>query len=217
MERQWCRSAELVRARLEQGAGAGIWFREALLAVPPAERDPWLDLVFDLKDLPEDAPDLPTGCVPYLPCAVDALLQTVERANIEASDVFVDVGSGVGRAAALVHLLSGASVLGLELQPQLVARARALAARLRGAQLSWVEGDAGELGFALGAGTVFFLYCPFGGARLSRLLAELEAIARQRAIRICCVDLPLPPCPWLKADAAGPHRALTIYRSAPSA
>ena len=43
---------------------------------------------------------------------------------MQASDVFVDVGSGLGRAAALVHLMTGARAIGLEVQPALVAAAR---------------------------------------------------------------------------------------------
>jgi hypothetical protein len=39
-------------------------------------------------------------------------------------------------------------------------------------------------------GTVFFLYCPFGGDRLKRVLDELEAIARTRQTRVCCVGMP---------------------------
>jgi hypothetical protein len=50
-------------------------FRDALLRVPPGERDAWLDSIFGLGDLPDDGPDLPRGCVPYLPSSVDTLLR----------------------------------------------------------------------------------------------------------------------------------------------
>ena len=55
--------------------------------------------------------------MPYLPCPVDTLLRVIEHAPLGAADVFVDVGSGLGRAAALVHLLTGARAVGLEVQP----------------------------------------------------------------------------------------------------
>ena len=61
-------------------------------------------------------------------------------------------------------------------------------------------------------GSVFFLYCPFSGARLAEVLAALELLARTRPIRVCCVDLPLPPCAWL-TPAAPPDGDLVIYRS----
>jgi SAM-dependent methyltransferase len=187
-------------------------FRAALAGVPAGERDAYVDRVFGLGALPDDDPALPRGCVPYLPCAVDTLLRLVEHARIGASDVVVDVGAGVGRAAALVHLLTGARVVGIEIQPALAATARALAARLELPGVTFIEADAAEPSAALAAGSVFFLYCPFNGDRLRRFLATLEPLARARPVRVCCVDLPLPPCDWL-TPAASPAADLTIYRS----
>jgi hypothetical protein len=61
-------------------------------------------------------------------------------------------------------------------------------------------------------GSVYLLYCPFGGQRLDAVLAALEAIARERAIRVCCVDLPLPACAWL-APVAPATAGVAVYRS----
>jgi SAM-dependent methyltransferase len=193
-------SAEHVRSLIERGQHDPSTFRAALLRVPPTERDAWLDLVLGLDDLPDDGPELPRDCVPYLPCPVDALLRMVEQAPVRASDVFVDIGSGLGRSAALVHLLTGAAAIGVEIQPGLVRRARDLATRLLVSRISWVEGDAAQLVRFITIGSVFFLYCPFSGDRLAKVLADLEPIARTRMIRVCCVDLPLPPCPWLTLE-----------------
>jgi SAM-dependent methyltransferase len=205
-------SAERVRSLLERGQQDPSTFRAALLSVPPTQRDAWLDLVFGLGELPEDGPELPRDCVPYLPCSVDVLLRMVEQTPVRASDVFVDIGSGLGRAAALVHLLTGAAAIGLEIQPRLVHAARDLAARLFVSRTSCVEGDATKLAGLITIGSVFFLYCPFSGDRLTKVLAELELIARTRTIRVCCVDLPLPPCSWLtlQPQLSGD---LAIYRS----
>jgi Histone methylation protein DOT1 len=187
-------------------------FRSALLRVAPVERDAWVDLVLGLGELPDDGPDLPRGCCPYLPCSVDAVLRMVDQAAVRASDVFVDVGSGVGRAAALVHLLTGASVIGLEVQRGLVLASRDLAARLRLSRMSTIEGDATKPTGLVTTGSVFFLYCPFSGARLARVLANLEPLARTRMLRICCVDLPLPARPWLTLETHRPGD-LAIYRT----
>src|SRR5262249_32287859 len=111
-------------------------FRAALLAVAPAARDAWLDRVLGLDAPPADAP-LPQGCVPYLPCGVDAPLEVVARAQTGAGDVFVDVGAGVGRAAAFVHRYTGAAAIGIELQAALVDAARGL-------PIAMVHGDAAE-------------------------------------------------------------------------
>lgn len=189
-------------------------FRAALLAVPPNDRDAWLDVVLGLVEVPDDGPELPRGCVPYLPCPVDAVLRAVDLTSMGAHDLFVDVGAGVGRAAALAGLLSGAASVGLEIQPALVREARSLGGRLPHLHFTPIEGDAVRLSAPASNGTVFFLYCPFGGERLVALLGALEHVARMRPIHVCCVDLPLPPCPWLSlvAPAAGD---LAVYRSTP--
>ena len=186
-------------------------FRAALDGIAATERDAWVDRVFELTELASDGPELPRGCVPYLPCAVERLMRMVEQAEVQASDVFVDVGAGVGRATALTHFVTGASAIGIEIQPELVRQARELAARLHAARLSTLEGDAAELVARVTSGTVFFLYCPFSGARLERVMSTLESLARTRVIRVCSADLPLPACSWLTPLSLDPD--LCIYRS----
>ena len=186
-------------------------FRAVLRGIPPVARDAWVDRVLGLELPPDDGPELPRGGVPYLPCSVDALLRLVEHAPVRAPDVFVDIGSGIGRAATVVHLLTGAPAVGVEIQPTLVAAARDLTARLRLPEVSFVLGDAAQP--PLPAASVYLLYCPFSGERLDTVLAALESVARSRSVAVCCVDLPLPPCPWLQPTSpAWPD--LTIHRSA---
>lgn len=205
-------SAERIRAAIEGGRHEPSRFRAALLEAPPASRDAWLNVALGLDEIPDDGPELPKGCVPYLPCPVDDLLQIVDRAPVRASDVFVDVGSGVGRAATFVHLLTGASAIGLEVQPRLVRAARELTARLGVAGVSSYEGDAVELTGHVLSGSVFFLYCPFSDERLTTWLTHLEPIARARPLRVCSVDLSLPPRDWLALEST-PRAGLTIHRS----
>jgi SAM-dependent methyltransferase len=207
------RSAQQIRQRMERGAHDRLAFRAALLAVPPGARDPWLDRVLGLGPPPDDGPELPRGCVPYVPCGVDALIEIVDRAEVGPTDVFVDVGSGVGRAMALVNLLTGAAVVGIEIQSGLVQVARDVA-RAVSSRIANVHGDAVELTGYIMTGSVFFLYCPFGGERLQHVLAALEAIAQTRSIRVCCVDLPLPACAWLAATEPPASGHVTVFRSA---
>ena len=198
-------SAERVRSLIEEGQCDPSLFRWELLRISPVARDAWVDEVFGLGAPPEDGTALPVGCVPYLPCSVDALLRLAEDAPVRPSDLFVDIGAGVGRAAALVHLLTGAPASGIEVQPALVAAARELATRLRLSGVSFVEADAGQPTDVWSGGSVFLLYCPFSGGRLAKLLDNLEPVARARPIRVCCIDLPpsitgwprsTPPASW---------------------
>lgn len=217
MEARHLTSADAVRHAIEHAIQRGdhdpAAFRAALLDVPAGDRDAWVDRVLGIDDLPGDGPALPAGGVPYLPCSVEVLLQMVEGAPVRSTDVFVDVGAGPGRAIALVHLLTGAGAVGIEIQPQLVDAARRLTARLGLSRVTFVEGDAATVAASMVVGTVFFFYCPFSGDRLSKVLDDLEPIARTRPLRVCCVQLPLPPRSWLTRDA-GRSGELEIYRSA---
>ena len=212
MEARHLTSAEEARRSIERGLHDPETFRAALLGMPVGDRDAWVDLVLGIDDLPGDGPALPAGGVPYLPCSIDVLLRVVDETPIRPTDVFVDVGAGPGRAIALVHLLTGAGAIGIEVQPQLVRAARGLAAGLGLSRVRCIEGDAAAAAGVLVDGSVFFFFCPFSGARLANVLDDLEPIARTRQLRICCVDLPLPPRPWLTREA-GPDGALEIYRS----
>jgi hypothetical protein len=191
----------------------GTAFRDSLLATPALERDAWLDSALGIGDVPDDGPELPRGCVPYLPCPVDALLRVIEHGPVGSDDVFVDLGSGVGRAVMLTHLLTGAAAIGIEIQPQLVAVHRAIEKRLGLTRCPVIAGDAAELVGSIAMGSVFFLYCPFSGARLAAVLDALLPMARTRRIRICCVNLELPARPWLQRVPL-PFNDLAIYASA---
>jgi SAM-dependent methyltransferase len=212
MESRHEESALSMRALLANARATPTLFRDALTSVPLVDRDAWLDRVLGLHGLAEDGPELPRGCVAYLPCAVDAILRVVELAEVSARDVFVDVGAGLGRAAILAHWLTGAAAIGVEIQPALVRASRDLAARLGVARFSMVEGDAASVTGSIAAGSVFFFYCPFSGARLESVLADLEMIARTRTIRVGCVDLPLPDRPWL-ALVSPKVDGVAVYRS----
>jgi hypothetical protein len=77
-----------------------------------------------------------------------------------------------------------------------------------------VEGDAAEILRFISIGTVFFFYSPFGGDRLRRALDDLEAIARTREIRVCCVHMPPLERPWL-VRVPSTSVDLDVYRSGP--
>jgi protein-L-isoaspartate O-methyltransferase len=205
-------TAERFHRLIADGRCTPARLREALARVPPRERDAWIDAVFRLEPPLDDGPELPRGCVPYLPCSVAALLQALDYANVQASDVFVDVGSGAGRTSALVQLLTGASVIGLEIQPNLIQASHELMRRLNLTRFVAVEGDARRLSRSSASGTVFFLYCPFGPSSLETFLESLEQLAHTREIRLCSVDLPLPPRRWLTLSS--PVNAdCAVYRS----
>ncbi len=189
-------------------------FARELAEIPPQDRDAWLDVLWDVDEIASDDPELPRGCVPYLPCALATVLEAVQLAAITGDDVFVDVGAGAGRAALLVHLATGAGCIGLEVQRGLARSAQARADWLGLSRMRFLEGDAADSVGLVAIGTVFFLYCPFSGDRLRRFLDGLEDVARARPIRVCCVDMPALERPWL-ARMPSTSSSVDIYRSMP--
>jgi hypothetical protein len=205
-------AAHAVRAQLLSGQLTPASFQAQLTDIPRRERDQWLDLLWGFDEIPDDGPELPRGCAPYLPCPVATVLEAVRGANLSSDDVFVDLGSGAGRTTLLANLLTGAACVGLEIQRGLVQAARERAEQLNLDRLRFVEGDAAELLRSIRIGTVFFLYSPFDRNRVDRVLDDLEVIARTRPIRICCVQMPAIERPWF-VRVSSSSVELDIYRS----
>lgn len=104
---------------------------------------------------------------------------------------FLDVGAGMGRAVLLAAEMPFKEVVGLELHPALAQRARRNLTqwrkdgRVKAGKVRIVEGDAVD--FPLPAApTVAFLFNPFGGPVLNRLLKKWQEVL---AIQPNCLDL----------------------------
>jgi len=186
-------------------------FRTIFLALPPDERERWFDELLSLEELPLDEESLPRGCVPYLPCSLGVLVQTIEFASITAADTFVDIGSGLGRALCFVHLFTGARAIGFEIQPGLVARARELSARLGSDAVQTFQGDASELIERDFGGSLFFLYCPFQGERVEKVIRELARKSAAERLRLCTVDMPRLDHPAFELEVQ--RGGLAVYRT----
>jgi hypothetical protein len=188
-ERARAAREEIVRGTLRRGA-----LLARLLDVPFRDRDVWVDEVLGIDAPPPDEPGLPRGSVPYLPCGVDEIATMVREVPLSEDDELVDLGSGLGRVVLLGHLLSGARARGVEIQEHLVRGARACTAELALSAVSFEHANASEIDLD---GSVFFLYSPFNGPMLTRVLRRLREVARRRAIIVCAVGLELAGEPWL--------------------
>lgn len=112
----------------------------------------------------------------YEPTPYEALAYI--KPFLRADDVFVDLGSGMGR---VVLYVAGSckirKVVGVEIDPELlkIARTRLSNLELRRLILSpveLIEGDAATVN--LGEGTVYFLYNPFGESTLLKVLTNIR-------------------------------------------
>jgi hypothetical protein len=202
--------ARMARAEIQSGGLRGPALVERLLSVPYRDRDVWTDELLGLPEPPPDIPDLPRGAVPYLTAGVEEILTMVREAPLRSDDELVDLGSGLGRVVILAHLLSGARARGIEIQRPLVEGAIDCCRRLGLAgSLPFVHGDAAGVELD---GSVFFLYSPFNGETLTRVMRRLEAVARRRPIVVCAVGLEFPTERWLQPRRTS-SLSLTLYDS----
>ena len=129
-------------------------------------------------------------------------------APIGRDDELVDLGSGLGRVAMLAHLLTGARTRGIEIQEPLVRRSRDRCVELGLGDVSFVHANAAELELD---GRAFFLYAPFNGSMLSRVVERLAAVAKRRRIVVGTVGLELDAS-WLTSRTSS-SVALSLYDS----
>lgn len=201
--------SERARAGISSGELRGDALLAFLSSVPPEEREAVLDAALGLPPPPPDVA-LPRGAVPYLPSSTSAIVTATREAPVTSRDVFVDIGSGLGRAAILAHLFTGARAIGIEIQRHLVEGARALCRALGIEGVSFVEGDAADPDVPLD-GDVFYLYAPFNGPMRARVLGRLEAVAAKRPFVVCAVDFDLDDQRWL-ARRASSSLEVTFYQ-----
>jgi hypothetical protein len=184
------------RERIRRGGLRGEELLAWLAAVAPSQRERAIEQLLGIDDYPP-APTPPGAeLIGYTPSGVGSIVRAVFDVPVRRGDVFVDLGAGLGKAAMVAHLLSGARVRGIELQPDLVARAGARADQLGLVNVSFVAADARVAG--LEDGDVFFLYLPFTGAVLRAVLQRLHAVAARRDVVVCALGFDLPRTDWLK-------------------
>jgi hypothetical protein len=170
--------------------------------------------VFQFEE-PDDEPvRREAEMVLYQPTPARHIFHLFRLTALTATDVLVDLGSGLGHVPLLAAILTSARSIGIELEATYVERARQCAQRLNLNRVTFVQQDARAAD--LSAGTVFYLYTPFTGSILSSVRSRLRREAATRPIRICTYG----PCTsvvaeesWLEATAAPvPHR-IALFRS----
>ena len=139
--------------------------------------------------------------VPYY-----AMFKIMDRLRLEPDDVLVDVGSGLGRAVCVAASYPIRESLGIELEPELHARAEANVARARRlrAPVRLRCGSAADFDFA--GVTVALFFNPFGPQTMRAVLRRIETSLRAapRTIRIgylnaTCAHV-LMEQPWIEIE-----------------
>lgn len=165
-----------------------------------------------LEEIRQQEPEM----VFYQPTPARIVLEMAEKADLQQDDVFYDIGSGLGQVSILMHLLSGVRAKGVEVEPAYCDYARRCARGLNLSQVEFINVDAREADYS--DGTIFFLYTPFEGRMLERVLERLKYESRKRRIQLYTYG----PCTlqvarqrWLeRVDQNGNHaNRLAIFRT----
>ncbi|WP_109484308.1 class I SAM-dependent methyltransferase [Occallatibacter savannae] len=161
---------------------------------------------------PEEPRTLSPDSVFYQPTPARHIFRLISAAAITEADTLIDLGSGLGHVPLLVSICTGATSIGIELDPALIASAEQCAAALSLRNITFRAQDAREAD--LSAGTVFYLYTPFTGATLASVLNSLRTQAGLRPIRICTFG----PCtstlteqPWLRPSSPPTTDQITVF------
>lgn len=179
--------------------------------------DVLMDGLFQLKRAPAAtlAPAVEMVHCEETPARV--LLDLIDHTSLTANDLFYDLGSGLGQVVMLVHLLTGVRAKGVEVEPAFCAFAQAQAQNLGLTGVEFINTDARAADYS--DGTLFFMFTPFRGQLLQRVLERLQQVAHDHPIRICTFG----PCTprvaeqsWLRPvtpDARHEYK-LVIFESA---
>ncbi|RZU39714.1 histone methylation protein DOT1 [Edaphobacter modestus] len=152
----------------------------------------------------------------YQPTPVRHIFRLMRLTELTATDVLVDLGSGLGHVPLLVSICTQARSIGIELEAAYIERAQQCAQRLNLNKRMFIQKDARVADLSLG--TVFYLYTPFRGSILDAVLIRLKREAATRRIRICSYG----PCTsviaeesWLEAATAPEAHGIALFHSRP--
>ncbi len=112
---------------------------------------------------------------PYVPTPMNAVEEMLQLADVSRSDTVYDLGSGDGRLPVTAARLYGAQGVGVEIQPDLVSRARKNAAAARVDSLvRFIQGDLFETDLRSATVVTLYLFPEMNRKLRSKLLRQLE-------------------------------------------
>ena len=129
-------------------------------------------------------------CFGFQPSSINLLLAALETVNLDKTDCLADLGGGDGRAALLMHYLSGASAVAVERQKFLVNRGQNYIKRNKVPGVQVIHSDVRDFDFS--DTNVFLLINPFEGEVLRDTTKRInerakEAYSKREKISLICI------------------------------
>ncbi len=186
---------DTVRARIQCGEWRGACLRRELSHYTDydgAARQAHYDFdgldaliagLFLSEPRPEESRARASEMIHLEPTPARAVLELADRAPMDQTSVFYDLGSGLGQVSILVHLLTGVRTRGVEYQPAFCQYAQRSAERFALSGVEFINADARDLAYE--DGTIFYLFTPFTGSILTDVLERLRWQAKRRRIAVC--------------------------------
>lgn len=118
--------------------------------------------------------------VEYLATDYSVLRRVLRRADLGPDDVFIDLGSGLGRAVFVASWLGAGRAVGVEIDGRLVegARTNAARSRLRAHNIEFVQSGADT--YPQDESSVIYMFNPFGVGTMRAVAGRIESALRQR-------------------------------------
>lgn len=180
--------------------------------------DVFINGLLSALSIPQESREREPEMVYFQKTPVRIIFELAAKVHLSKEDVFYDLGSGLGQVSILMHLLTGATAKGVELEPAFCRYANDCASNLNLKQVTFIQADARTADYS--EGTVFFLYTPFEGQILQEVLEKLRVESQNRRITLFTYGpctLHLAQQNWLEcADPTNQHiYTLAEFRSAP--
>ena len=189
------------RRRIREGTLDREAFKARLLATPLATRDHVLEEILDIAYPPLVEPPQRPDAIPYCPSGLAEIQFMLANAGLGPRSTFVDLGSGLGKVPMLVALLTGARAYGVELDPDLVHRARSAAHALGLDSVRFIEGDIRNV--PLPPADVYYMYIPLTDS--APVVERLMSCAADRRMLLFSQALNLTKHPWLRARGSSSY------------
>lgn len=172
--------------------------------------------LLEIGQVPDEPQPQEAELVFYQPTPTRIILRLLDVLQLQAGDVFYDIGSGLGQVPLLVNLFAGVPAKGVELEQAYHQHAVACQHQLGLTHVEFIHADARDVDYAVA--NVFYLYTPFVGQVLQQVLGRLRAEASQREIKVCTYG----PCTmvvrearWLKSvyESGAPEVRVGVFES----